>query len=243
MKRAVVFAFVLMLLSAAFVAVLIGLVVATGAIYVRSDGSVDSATAPIQRVGNVYTFTSNTYNSLVVERDSIVVDGAGYTLWGTGSGLGVNVLSSNMTIKNTQITHFFRDILLWISSNNTISGNTITNNDDGIWVETSNNIITGNYIAANTGSGIWMQESKSNTIIKNYIANNGVGIWFTTYMVTELNNRIYHNSFINNTKHVDQRTQPFPTIWVAAAVAIVTIGAACLYYFAKIKKTQGKAEQ
>lgn len=210
MKRAIVFAFVLMLLAATLVVGFIGKGAAQETIYIRSDGSVDPSTESIQLVGNTYTFTADIYGYIVVEKDSVVVDGAGYTLRGTGSGLGVNVSSSNVTIKNMQIAHFFRGIYVGVSSNSTISGNTVINNVYGIWVATSNNSITGNYIAGNTEIGIWMQESKNNTIIENYIANNRVGIGFTSYRVTELNNRIYHNSFINNTEHVYQRTQPFP---------------------------------
>src|SRR3990170_2617061 len=102
MKRAVIFAFVLILFSATLAAAFIGKVAAQGTIYIRPDGSVDPSTAPIQRVGNTYTLTANTYDSIVVEKDNVVVDGAGYTLRGTGSGSGVNVSSSNVIIKNMQ---------------------------------------------------------------------------------------------------------------------------------------------
>ena len=58
---------------------------ASGAIYIRADGSVDPPTAPISSVDNVtYTFTDNIYDEIVVERDNTVVDGSGYTLQGHG---------------------------------------------------------------------------------------------------------------------------------------------------------------
>ena len=47
----------------------IQLVKASGTIYIKVDGSVDPPTAPIQRDGNVYTFTSNIYEKIVVEID------------------------------------------------------------------------------------------------------------------------------------------------------------------------------
>jgi hypothetical protein len=58
----------------------------TGTIYIRADGSIDPSTAPIQRNGDTYTLTDNIFQSdiyattIVIERDNIVFDGAGYTL-------------------------------------------------------------------------------------------------------------------------------------------------------------------
>ena len=41
-----------------------------------------------------------------------------------------------------------------------------------------------------------------------------------------------------------QQSESFPTTWIAAAiVVIVAVGAAPLVYFAKVKKTTGKAEK
>src|SRR3972149_10387671 len=58
---------------------------ASGTIYIRADGSVDPPTAPISTVDNVtYTFTQNIYDSIIVERDIIVVDGAAFILQGPG---------------------------------------------------------------------------------------------------------------------------------------------------------------
>ncbi|MCK4333140.1 MAG: hypothetical protein KAV40_06125, partial [Thermoplasmatales archaeon] len=57
----------------------IGVVEASGTVYIRADGSVEG-TDKIQRDGNVYTFTDDIYESLVVERDDVVVDGAGYSI-------------------------------------------------------------------------------------------------------------------------------------------------------------------
>ncbi len=53
---------------------------ANGTIYIRVDGSIDPPTAPIKRVGNLYTLTSDIFESIVIEKDNIVIDGAGYTL-------------------------------------------------------------------------------------------------------------------------------------------------------------------
>jgi len=60
-------------------------------IYIRADGSVEPSTAPIRRDGNTYTFTGDIYGLIVVEKDNIVINGAGYTLQGAGSGTGIDL--------------------------------------------------------------------------------------------------------------------------------------------------------
>jgi len=93
---------------------------ASGTIYIRADGSVDPPTANITRVDNVtYAFTDNINDSIVVERDSIVVDGAGYILQGWGGGTGISLLGRcNVTIKNMEIKEFsLSGIWLLYSSN------------------------------------------------------------------------------------------------------------------------------
>lgn len=59
---------------------------AGGTIYIKADGSVypPEAEALIHRDGDVYTFIADINDSIVVERDNIIIDGAGYTLQGTG---------------------------------------------------------------------------------------------------------------------------------------------------------------
>ena len=71
-------------------------------------GSVDPPTAPILRDGDVYTFTDNIYETIVVQRDNITVDGNGYMLQGEGSGKGFDLSNrNNVTIKNTHITEWY----------------------------------------------------------------------------------------------------------------------------------------
>jgi hypothetical protein len=60
----------------------------TGTIYIRADGSVDPSDAPISSADNItYTLTDNIVgdvpadsSAVIVERDNIVVDGAGFTI-------------------------------------------------------------------------------------------------------------------------------------------------------------------
>ena len=197
-------------------------------VYIRADGSIDPPDAPISTVDCVtYTLTGNIYSGaygIVVQRSNIIIDGAGYTVEGTGvvdsKGISLSELT-NVTIKNTNIKRFYYCISffrssssniqvnnitnngwlsgIWLeySSNNSISGNNITNNDRGIKLSYSdNNSIPGNNIA-NNGDGIELELSSGNSVSGNNItANNNYGIYL--YYLHSSDNIIYHNNFINN---------------------------------------------
>ncbi len=144
----------------------------TGFIYIASDGTVNPDTAPIQRVGDVYTFTDNIVGySLVVQRDNIEIDGASYSLSGQG-GIGIDLsYRSNVIVKNMQIGGFFEAIFLWNSMSNTITGNTFVSNAYCIFlIESSQNTITGNTLT-NNEYGIAF-ESSTNNIARNNSLNN-----------------------------------------------------------------------
>ena len=198
-------------------------VIASGTIYIRADGSVEG-TDKIKRDGNVYTFIDNIVNqSVVVERDDIVVYGGGYILQGTGAyeSRGIDISHrSNVKISNTRIRYFDDGIRLGKSSNkivdnyltnnsdgiclegssknNIISGNNITNNWSGIRIRGSNNIISANSITNNKNYGIYFDYSSDNRVVGNNIKNNTCGIYF----LTSSNNIVSNNNFINNTKYV-----------------------------------------
>ena len=147
----------------------------SGTIYIRADGSVEG-TDKIQRDGHTYTLTDNINGSIVVERDNIVVDGAGYTLQGTGSGKGIEFSGrKNVTVKNFDIKHFYTGIYLGVNSdNNIISGNNITNNSEGIFLKSShfnvlrNNMMVDNeqnFVVRGWGTGDFLNDvDTSNTV-------------------------------------------------------------------------------
>jgi len=181
MKKIVFLVFVLGFLSIRLVVGFVSLVTATGTIYVKSDGSVEPATAPIQRIANVYTFSANIYDEIVVEKDNVVVDGAGYTLQGIGSGTGVDLFERiNVTIRNMEIREFLYGVCLCSSLSNSVSGNNVTNNYYGIRLRDSlNNNVSGNNIRSSF-YGIWLTGSSNNTINENNItANNNDGVWLS----------------------------------------------------------------
>jgi parallel beta-helix repeat protein len=192
-------------------------------IYVRADGSIDPPTAPIQQNGDVCTLTGNiTSNAdgIIVERNNVTIDGAGYTILGSGIGNGFTLHGTDcVTIKDAKVTNFFEGIDLDRSSGNSISGNTITNNEFGIYFDYScnNNSVSENNIAnnmdgillgssnnnnglsgnniTNNREGVILGSSDNNSVNGNNIASNGGGIWLD---YSSNNNTIYHNNFMNN---------------------------------------------
>ena len=145
-------------------------------IIIQPDGSVYPASAPIQRSGNTYTFTNNTYAALKILKSNIVLDGAGYTLRGPYNGtssdvfvigqgpnqlpqgtleeyvIGVDLGNSSVngvTIQNLNIMNFSIGTYLW-TQNDTLIGNSVSDNIIGVLLSGSNNNIVKNYIANNT---------------------------------------------------------------------------------------------
>jgi len=207
----------------------IGIVKAEGTIYIMSDGSVEG-TDKIQRDGNVYTFLGNIsidvsgVDGIIIERDNIVIDGAGYylehlekpTAYTSEDGIvvqrqnngmitnvtvhnflyGISVeASSNITITKTTITNNHGGYYALGSHNNSIIDNQIINNNNGIELHYSeNNKVDGNTIVANSPYGIRMVYSSESIVSNNYIAKNGMGI----YINYGGENQIFGNAITEN---------------------------------------------
>ena len=201
-KFAALMALVVILASISSAAFKVQMVEASGAIYIRADGSIDPPDAPIATADNItYTLTDNIYDSIVVERDNIIVDGAGYTAQGNGSGIGIDLTKrSNVTIGNMEIKAFFHGIYLWYSSNNSVSRNNITANSmSGIWLFrfSYNNMISRNNIT-NNSNGIGLVDSPGNQVYGNSMTNNYLNIQF----YRSSGNFFYHNYFVKNATQV-----------------------------------------
>ena len=173
------------------------LVEANEAIYIRGDGTVDG-TNSILRDGNIYTFTADLSGSIVVEKDDVVVDGAGYGLQGTGIGTGISLDGRiNVTVQNIYVRNFFYGIYLDSSYNNNLSNNSVTGNFYGVYLFASfNNTIIGSDISGNDYPGVWLRSSSNNEIRENRINGNlQDGIWLST---SSDNNRIIGNTISGN---------------------------------------------
>jgi parallel beta-helix repeat protein len=175
-------------------------------IYIRLDGSVDPSTAPIQRNRDVYTFTENISQSIVVQRNNTVIDGVGFTLQGNRTGTGFYLQNTrNITIKNTHITHFSEGIRLRYSPNSAIGNNTITNCTYGILADKSpETAIINNTITNNKWDGIFITASPSSTVINNTVTSNDKwGIYLGYSADSTLKNNIMKNNRYNFGVSVD----------------------------------------
>jgi parallel beta-helix repeat protein len=169
-------------------------------IYIRADGSVDPSGASIRREGDSYTLSGNiTSNAdgIVIERDNIVLDGAGFTIRGSGSGNCTSLINrNNVTIKNTNVETFHLCIYLYFSSANNVSGNSMANNPFGIYLHSSsNNSISGNSMA-NGWYGILLYFSSDyNSISGNNITDHSsVAIGIGSSSGSSSNNSITGNT-------------------------------------------------
>ena len=176
-------------------------------IRIESDGRVNG-TDKIQRDGNTYTFTDNIQGTIVVLRNDIVIDGAGYTLQGNGNSTGIFLQDrNNVTVKGMVIRNFQYGIkLTWEyletgSSNNTISGNTITGNNIGIQLNlfTKNNFVYDNAIT-NNSYGIKIIHSPNNVLKNNQLKDNQFNLW--VYVETSVQASHYVND-IDTSNTVD----------------------------------------
>jgi len=180
---------------------------ASGTIYIRADGSIEGTTNITTADNVTYTLNATINDPIVVERNNIIIDGAGHTVNGPGTalGLGFNLTNiNNATIKNTQIKQFNYGVYLRDSSNNTLSGNNITNNYYGVNLsDSSNNTLSGNNIT-NNYYGVDLVSSSGNMVSGNNITNNyrgGVDLSHSSDNNTLSGNNITNNQYGVNLRH------------------------------------------
>jgi parallel beta-helix repeat protein len=198
-----------LLLFTALTAVLnVRLVKGYDTIIINADGSVSGSTGNFSTPDNsTYTFTGNITGSILVQRNNIVIDGAGYTLQGEGgiNEFGIHLIGiTNVTIRNTQIVNFASGVYLHAySSNNTVTQNTFVDNKVGVELAVSSyNTISENVMTDN-GNGIWLDTAISydtgshyNSIIGNNIT---LCFWDAIGLANESsNNTIIGNNAVNN---------------------------------------------
>ncbi len=196
----------------------------TGGIDIYSNANNNTITGNILQNNLVDGLTIGGNNNKVVNNTIINNTWDGIEVYGNN-----NTISGNIIYKNNQFGIFFE--FYSPNINNTISENIIANNKDGIFIRSANRtLIICNNISDNYESGIqarifkdedWPTYHNESKIINNTISNNYYGIDFmdmTNRSIVSGNtiksnqksgisisnsfkNQIYHNNFIDNTKH------------------------------------------
>jgi parallel beta-helix repeat protein len=151
-------------------------------IHISAEGNVNPSTVPINRNGNIYTFTESIVNyTIEIQQDNIIIDGAGHVLWGFFNGYeyayqGIIIQDrNNITITNLNFEQFWQGIFIQNSSNIIINGNNLTDiGSTGIYINSANTTIKQNSIS-NITSAIYVtnfqgfSEPSSNKILENNI--------------------------------------------------------------------------
>lgn len=163
---------------------------AAGTIYIRSDGSVDPSSAPISRNGNIYTLTATINGSgIVIQRDNVILDGAGHILQGGGNGNGAAFLyRNNVTIRNMKVVDFSYGIWFNHCTNSGVSGNNVTKNTYGVVFSnsSSSDSISGNSILLNA-EGIQLTDAGSGNIVSGNSVTNSSSTGIELYSSTGSN--------------------------------------------------------
>ena len=202
MKKASLLLFIILLFSAVTVADSSSPAATLNRNYIRSDGSVEPSTAPIQRVGNVYTFTADIQGLIIVERNNCVIDGAGFTLQGTGANdmgstndqnIETHLGSDQKEVDERTIPASSNTGIYSCAQNLTIMNLKIMQFWCGIELEySSDNRIVGNEIA-NNNQGVWIHSSSNNALVGNNVTANSNGISLTASYNTISGNTIADN--------------------------------------------------
>jgi parallel beta-helix repeat protein len=163
---------------------------------------------PIARNGDNYTFTRDVYGHLIIQKDDVVIDGAGHKLILEGYGsyaisAGTRNFSrnpefvgtNNILLTNIEIEDFGYGIEL-SGSNNVVSGISLTRGNIisavAVWASGSNNVVQNCRITETQGIGIYISGSGVN-ISGNYLADNDAAIYFQSNSATLRNNNFTNN--------------------------------------------------
>jgi parallel beta-helix repeat protein len=142
-------------------------------IHINSDGSIRGVegTHDVQRIGDTYVLKNSIVGSIIVEKDNVVLDGAGYSLQSDKSS-GIQVHANGVTIKNMQIKECYTGVSIHGSSV-IVTECDILNCFYGISLSSSeNSVLSGNYLYNNT-IGIKFLYSSNNVLINNTLEDNG----------------------------------------------------------------------
>jgi parallel beta-helix repeat protein len=182
-------------------------------ISITPDGNI-VGTEKIERNGNTYTLQGNIDSMVVIQKDNIVLDGAGFAILGsdkiikqgdfnqfsgTKNETAISIKDrTNITIKNVSITGYKIGVEIYKSSSIIVSGCRFNQDDNPFYIESSsNNWITNNEITTISFCAFKLQSSDCNFISKNDVQNSS-GI----IIVYGSNNLIAQNNFTNGDRGI-----------------------------------------
>jgi len=161
---------------------------------------------------DIDTDLTSTGNGIIVQADNVTIDLKGHTIKGSGSGIGVNVGSSNaVEIRNGTITYFATGISTGEGTASTkvsdmrvigntgtavivdlgsIVENTLISGNGGSGINALGALIRNNSIYNNDGDGIYAQQS---VILNNMVDSSG-GYGIRTNYSTVKNNYVQSSS-------------------------------------------------
>jgi hypothetical protein len=168
---------------------------------INADGSVTGANA-IQQIGSTYVLTANISNGIDVQKSNIVIDGAGYTVQGTG-GVGIDLSNgigqdpsrstiSNITIENLRVVNCSNGVFTNGGGNDTFYDDYVANcsrsqGGFGFFLLgcSYNNI---SYCTFDNESIISMDyQANYNTVTENNLMNSGILVWLSGYETVDKN--------------------------------------------------------
>lgn len=158
-------------------------------IYIRNDGNVEPTTAPIERTSNLYKLMDNIIlYTIEIQRDNIVIDGAGHTIQGNESRIkgyddgnnGVIIAGrNNVTITRLNFEQCDTGVRISNSSHVTVVDNSFFNGiKRGVVVQDSTLVL----IEVNNFTDIWGDypsincKGSTNTVRNNIITSSTRGI-------------------------------------------------------------------
>jgi parallel beta-helix repeat protein len=205
MRKRLVFTIIFFVLSLMLISVKpASMQVQLETIFIRPDGTINPPNVPIQNNGNVYTFTDNVYDPILVQKSNVILDGAGYSLIGPLTEVERKSEPVLGTGPNTTLPPY----IIGLDCDKTVNGLTIKNLNVkdfnvGVYIRTTKNTLIDNAVSGNT-VGVLLSGS-ANKIARNYIFDNEEGLFFGFEQVNgsaaniPSDIDISENSFINNT--------------------------------------------
>lgn len=166
-------------------------------LHILQDGSIDPPEAAVSHSGNTYTLNGDIGTTIIVDRDNVTIDGAGYSLLGNFTrGVWLNN-RIGVTVKNLTIRDVENAFDLSRAADNILVGNTIINSSRGfyMWISWRNNI-TGNTLTnVWRAFDIWGAETASSQ--HNFISSNTIRDGTSGIILSQPNN-ICSNNIITN---------------------------------------------